>query len=70
MVDDVWMENARVLKNTVMQKPDVELVRNLCKYTNIISFVTKKLTVEENRGKNKNNVAFVKRLYNTIQNTK
>lgn len=51
MVDDVWMENARVLKNTVMQKPDVELVRNLCKYTNIISFVTKKLTVEENRGK-------------------
>lgn len=51
MVDDVWMENARVLKNTVMQKPDVELVRNLCKYTNIISFVTKKLTVEEKREK-------------------
>lgn len=63
MVDDVWMENARVLKNTVMQKPDVELVRNLCKYTNIIAFVTKKLTVEEKREKNKNNVAFVKRLY-------
>lgn len=51
MVDDVWMENARVLKNTVMQKPDVELVRNLCKYTNIISFVTQKLTVEEKREK-------------------
>lgn len=57
MVDDVWMENARVLKNTVMQKTDVELVRILCKYTNIISFITKKLTVEEKKEKkNKNNV--------------
>lgn len=29
MDDDVWMENARVLKNTVMQTLDVELVRIL-----------------------------------------
>lgn len=41
MVEDVWMESARVLKNTAMQKPDVELVRILGKNTNIISFVTK-----------------------------